>query len=166
MKFFTFVSELNERGDGVMPDLATVARHWIQCPQCRKSKNWFAQLLTRLVPEDTQSLEALNRRLHVWLQSEYHHAPHRGLKGLTPLEQWAQTAAEVRFPETGLDLDELFLFETTRKVQKDRTVSLNGTLYEVDAALVGERITLRYDPAAPANRPIQIWHDHRQIQLA
>ncbi len=125
-----------------------------------------AQLLTRLASEDTQSLEALNRRLHVWLQSEYHHSPHRGLEGQTPLEQWAQTAAEVRFPETGLDLDELFLFETTRKVQKDRTVSLNGTLYEVDAALVGERITLRYDPAAPASRPIQVWHDHRQIQLA
>ncbi|MCP4901724.1 MAG: transposase [bacterium] len=124
------------------------------------------QLLTRLTPEDTQSLEALNRRLHVWLQSEYHHSPHRGLEGQTPLERWAQTAAEVRFPETGLDLDELFLFETTRKVQKDRTVSLNGTLYEVDAALVGERVTLRYDPAAPASRPIQVWHDSRQIQLA
>jgi putative transposase len=51
-------------------------------------------------------------------------------------------------------------------VQKDRTVSLNGTLYEVDAALVGERITLRYDPAAPPSRPIQVWHDSRQIQLA
>ncbi len=125
-----------------------------------------AQLLTRLVPEDTQSLEALNRRLHVWLQSEYHHSPHRGLDGQTPLERWALTADEVRFPETGLDLDELFLFETTRKVQKDRTVSLNGTLYEVDAALVGERVTLRYDPAAPTNRPIQVWHDSRQIQLA
>jgi len=125
-----------------------------------------AQLLTHLAPEDTQSLEALNRRLHVWLQSEYHHSPHRGLEGQTPLERWAQTAQEVRFPETGLDLDELFLFETTRKVQKDRTVSLNGTLYEVDAALVGERITLRYDPAAPTSRPIQVWHDNRQIQLA
>jgi len=124
------------------------------------------QLLTRLTPKDTQSLEALNRRLHVWLQSEYHHSPHRGLEGQTPLERWAQTAAEVRFPETGLDLDELFLFETTRKVQKDRTISLNGTLFEVDAALVGERVTLRYDPAAPASRPIQVWHDSRQIQLA
>jgi transposase InsO family protein len=124
------------------------------------------QLLTRLAPEDTQSLEALNRRLHVWLQSEYHHSPHRGLEGQTPLERWAQTAAEVRFPETGLDLDELFLFETTRKVQKDRTISLNGTLFEVDAALVGERVTLRYDPAAPTSRPIQVWHDSRQIQLA
>jgi putative transposase len=39
------------------------------------------------------------------------------------------------------------LFEAKRKVQKDRTVSLNGMLYEVDASLVGETVTLRYDPS-------------------
>jgi putative transposase len=70
-----------------------------------------ASLLTRLCPEDTASLEALNRRLHQWLEGEYHHTPHRGLEGRTPLEQWAETAGQVRFPEPGLDLDELFLFE-------------------------------------------------------
>ena len=125
-----------------------------------------AQLLTTLAPEDTASLETLNRRLWAWVEGEYHHSPHRGLEGHTPLEHWAQTAGEVRFPEPELDLDDLFLFETTRKVQKDRTVSLNGTIYEVDAALVGERVTLRYDPSAPAGRPIQVWHQDQQIQLA
>jgi len=125
-----------------------------------------AQLLTRLTPEDTASLEALNRRLWSWVEGEYHHTPHRGLDGQTPLERWAQTAAQVRFPEPGLDLDDLFLFETTRKVQKDRTVSLNGTLYEVDAALVGERVTLRYDPSAPVGRPVQVRHQDQPIQLA
>ena len=98
-----------------------------------------AQLLTRLSPQDTASLEALNRRLWGWVEGEYHHSPHRGLDGLTPLERWAQTAQQVRFPEPELDLDALFLFEAIRKVAKDRTVSLNGTLYEVDAALIGER---------------------------
>ena len=125
-----------------------------------------AQLLTRVTPEDTASLEALNRRLWGWVEGEYHQSPHRGLDADTPLERWAQTAGEVRFPEPGLDLDELFLFEITRKVQTDRTVSLNGTLYEVDASLVRERVTLRYDPAAPTGRPIQVWHEGRQIQLA
>jgi len=125
-----------------------------------------AQLLTRLTPEDTGNLEALNRRLHVWLEAEYHHSPHRGLDGQTPLERWAHSAEAVRFPEPTLDLDDLFLFETTRKVAKDRTVSLNGTLYEVDAALVGERVTLRYDPSAPAGRPVQVCHADQQVQLA
>ncbi len=140
-------------------------------PQGRgKIERWFktvrAQLLTRLTPEDVASLEALNRRLQIWVQGEYHHAPHRGLDGRTPLEQWAQTGGEVRFPEPNLDLDDLFLFETQRKVQKDRTVSLHGVVYEVDAVLVGEKVTLRYDPSAPTGRAIQVWHEGKTIELA
>jgi len=135
-----------------------------------KIERWFktvrAQLLTRLSAEDTASLEALNRRLAVWLEGEYHHSPHRGLDDATPLEQWAQTGAGVRFPEPGLELADVFLFEAERKVQKDRTVSLNGVVYEVDAALVGETVTLRFDPGAPPERPVQVCHAGKLIELA
>lgn len=135
-----------------------------------KIERWFktvrAQLLTRLTPEDVASLEALNRRLQQWMEGEYHHAPHRGLDGRTPLEQWALCGDEVRYLEPDLDLDDLFLFETQRKVQKDRTVSLHGVVYEVDAVLVGQKITLRYDPSAPSGRAIQVWHEGKAIELA
>jgi putative transposase len=135
-----------------------------------KIERWFktvrAQLLTRLTEDDTRSLEALNRRLHAWVEGEYHHAPHRGLAGKTPLEQWALTGEAVRFPEPGLDLDDLFLFEASRKVQQDRTVSLNGVVYEVDAALLGEKVTLRFDPGAAPERPVQVWHKGKRIELA
>jgi putative transposase len=63
------------------------------------------------------------------------------------------TGKAVRFPEPGWTLADVFLFEAERKVQKDRTVSLNGVVYEVDAALVGEKVTLRFDPGAPPERP-------------
>ncbi|MFZ0791223.1 MAG: DDE-type integrase/transposase/recombinase [Chromatiaceae bacterium] len=129
-------------------------------------KTLRAQLLTRLSGEDTASLTALNRRLAGWIEGEYHHSPHRGLDGRTPLEQWAQTGEGVRFPEPTVDLAELFLFEAKRKVQKDRTVSLNGVVYEVDAALVGETVTLRFDPAAPPQRPLQVCHQGRLSGLA
>jgi transposase InsO family protein len=135
-----------------------------------KIERWFktlrAQLLTRLGAADLHSLEALNRRLAGWIEGEYHHTPHHGLDGETPLERWAQSAEQVRLPEPGLDLDDLFLFEAKRKVNKDRTVSLAGILYEVEAALVGAKVILRYDPLAPAGRAIQVWHEGRQIQLA
>jgi hypothetical protein len=72
----------------------------------------------------------------------------------------------VHFPEPGLDLDDLFLFEARRKVQKDRTVSLNGVVYEVDAALVGEKVTLRFDPAAAPERPVQVCHQGQFVELA
>jgi len=135
-----------------------------------KIERWFktlrAQLLTRLGPQDTANLAALNRRLWAWVEGEYHHTPHRGLAGATPLEQWAQHGEAVRFPEPGLDLEDLFLFEAQRKVQKDRTVSLNGVLYEVDAALVGEKVTLRFDPGAAPERPVQVCHQGKRIELA
>ena len=72
----------------------------------------------------------------------------------------------MRFPDPGLDLDDLFLFEAQRKVQKDRNDSLNGVVYEVDAALVGEKVTLRFDPGAPPERPIQVCHDGKRIESA
>lgn len=132
-----------------------------------KLERWFrtvrAQLLATLAAEDTASLEALNRRLWAYVEGEYHQAPHRSLEGDTPLERWARAGAGVRFPEAGPELEALFLFEANRRVQRDRTVSLAGVVYEVDAALVGEKVTLRYDPAAPPGRPIELWHQGHRL---
>ena len=115
-----------------------------------------AALLTQLTGADTVSLDALNRRLWGFIEGEYHHTPHRGLDGKTPLEQWALVGDPVRFPDAGLN--ELFLFEAKRRVMNDRTVSLNGRIYEVDAILVGQTVILRYDPAVPPTRPLAVVH--------
>ena len=42
---------------------------------------------------------------------------------------------------------------------KDRTLSLHGRLYEADAILVGEIVTVRHDPSAPPTRPVQLVHN-------
>ncbi|BAP87469.1 Mu transposase/integrase [Burkholderiales bacterium GJ-E10] len=135
-----------------------------------KQERWFrtvrSQLLSRLSAEDTASLDALNRRLWAWVEGEYHRTPHRGLDGQTPLERWAQCAEHLRAPDPRLDLDDLFLFEAKRRVHRDRTVSLNGTVFEVDASLVNETVTLRFDPAAPAGRGIEVWHNSVFIHRA
>ena len=115
--------------------------------------------LSRLDAADRDTLESLNRSLWAWIEGEYHHTPHRGLEGRTPLEQWALVSAGVRYPDATLDLDDIFLFEARRRVHKDRTVSLNGRVYEVDALLVGHKVTLRYDPEAPPGRPLDVVHD-------
>lgn len=131
-----------------------------------KQERWFrtvrAQFLTRLSPADTESLDALNRSLWTWIEAEYHRTPHRGLEhDRTPLDQWALCADQVRLLDPHLELDSLFLFETRRRVQRDRTVSLNGQVFEVDATLVGETVTVRFDPAAPAVRGIEVWHQEK-----
>ena len=46
------------------------------------------------------------------------------------------------------------------------TVSLNGTLFEVDAALVGHTVTLRYDPSVPPARGVDVWHDEQFVARA
>ena len=49
---------------------------------------------------------------------------------------------------------------------KDRTVSLHGHLYEADPALVGQTVTLRYDPNAPPSRPLEVVHDASSAGVA
>ena len=124
-----------------------------------------AQLISRLADQDTANLAALNRRLAGWIEGEYHHCPHRGLDQQTPLERWATVADGLRYPDAGMDLDELFLFEDQRTVQNDRTVSLHGRVFEVDAALTGQRVTLRYDPSRP-DAPVQVVHQGQPIGQA
>jgi hypothetical protein len=123
------------------------------------------QFLPLLGTEDTASLEALNRRLWAWIEGEYHQRPHKGLGGETPLDRWALASDEVRLPEPGLDIAALFLFEEKRKVARDRTVSLRGVVYEVDAMLVGQTVTLRFDPTR-TGRPVEVWHAGRKVGTA
>jgi transposase InsO family protein len=133
-------------------------------PQSKgKQERWFRtvrmQLLTRLTDGDTSSLEALNRKLWGYVEGEYHQSPHRGLDEETPLDRWAKRADEVKYLDGKVDLDDFFLTEARRKVAKDRTVSLGGLVYEADASLVGETVTLRYEAGSTAPRSVQVWHN-------
>ena len=125
-----------------------------------------ATWLAHLSAEATESLQTLNRPLWAWVEGEHHRSPHRGLNGRTPLDQGALAGHDVRYPDPGTDLDDLFLFEAKRQVMKDRTVSLNARLYEADAGRVGEPVTLRYDPHAPPARPIEVVHDAKAAGAA
>ena len=134
-----------------------------------KQERWFRtvrmQLLPSLSKADLQSLSALNRRLWAWVEGEYHQSPHQGLDGMTPLDRWAMAAGDVRLAAASDDLQELFLFEEKRKVQKDRTVSLHGIVYEVDATLVSETVTLRFDPSRPGS-PVDVIFKGKAVQKA
>jgi transposase InsO family protein len=134
-----------------------------------KMERWFRttrmQLLPLLTPEQLVSLETLNRALSAWIEGEYHHAPHRGLGDESPADKWARSSEGVRMP--GADLGDHFLAEQKRNVRADRTVTLDGVAFEVDAALVGERVTLRFDPARkPDKRSVEVWHQGRRIEIA
>ena len=125
-----------------------------------------AQFLPTLGPDGTRSLAELNARWGAWVEGEYHQTPHRGLDGRTPLDQWALAAENLRRVDPELDLDRLFRFRYERRVNKDRTVRLHNLLYEVDAALVGEKVDLLQDPALPPQRPLLVLHHGRDAGQA
>lgn len=133
-----------------------------------KIERWFRtirlQFLPLLTTKDMRSLEALNSALWAYVETEYHNSTHRILDE-PPIDRWAKVGQKVRFPEVGADLDDLFLFETRRKVQKDRTVSLNGVVYEIDASLVGETVVLRYNPADQGDS-VEVCHNGQFMQTA
>jgi putative transposase len=134
-----------------------------------KMERWFRtvrmQYLAALAPEHKTSLDAMNRALAAWVEGEYHHAPHRGLGDESPADKWARTSAGVRMPDA--NVGEHFLAEQKRRVQKDRTITLDGVAFEVDAALVGERVLLRYDAGKPRDkRVVEVWHQGRRVEVA
>lgn len=105
--------------------------------------------LRPLDEESIKSMEDLNARFHTWLESEYHRSPHRGLVGSTPLEAWLAKAKHIITIDPTVDLDDIFFHEITRKVHKDSTITVNGTLYEVPSILIGRTVKLRFDPRIP-----------------
>lgn len=133
-----------------------------------KIERWFRTIRQQFIPmlndHHKASLANLNQALWAYVEGEYHHNIHRML-GESPLDRWAGCAGRVRYPEPGLDLEEVFLLEDKRKVHKDRTISLHGKVYEADAALVGETVILRYDPAS-LGQPIQVWFKNNRYDDA
>lgn len=110
------------------------------------------QFFRTLDPETISSLADLSVRFRSWVEAEYHRSPHRGLGGATPLDRRLEKASRIIAFDPTIDLDSAFMHEVTRKVYRDSTFTLHGVLYEVPSSLIGERITLRYDPSIPAER--------------
>ena len=99
----------------------------------------------RLPGQAPASLAELNARLADWLQSVYHVRGHEGI-GMSPNERFAQGSRQVRALDPQLDLERLFYAQLLRVVRKDGTVRLDNQLYEVDLALRGLEVRLRFDP--------------------
>jgi len=117
----------------------------------------------RLPGQQVSSLEELNRRLADWLQTVYHVRHHEGI-GMSPTERFARGSAQVRTLDPHLDLEQLFYAEAFRLVRKDGTVRIDNHLYEVDLALRGLEVRLRFDPWTLAR--VQVDYHGQRFGLA
>ncbi len=116
-------------------------------PQGRgKIERFFRTLRQEVLVElDTHpqlGLTELERVLQAWVERVYHRRVHSETKA-TPLDRFS--AFTPRYP-TAAELREAFLWSETRLVTKTAMVSLLGNRYEVDQALRGRRVDLRFDP--------------------
>ncbi len=134
-----------------------IAHSTVRRPQGRGKKERFfrtvrEQFLRPLDPESIRGLGDLNTRFRSRLESEYHRSPHRGLKGKAPLDAWLEKSRYIVHMDPSIDLEQAFLHEQSRKVYKDSTLTLEGTLYEVPSCLIGKKVKLLYDPQMPVKR--------------
>ncbi len=93
--------------------------------------------------DDGVELADLNRLFSAWVEVVYHRRVHSET-AQTPLGRFE--AAGVPVLATPALLREAFLWSEARTVTKTATVSLHANQYEVDAALIGKKIELIFDP--------------------
>ena len=111
--------------------------------------------------DDGVELTELNRRFSAWLEVVYHRRVHSET-GQTPLARFDAAGAPT-LPTPAL-LREAFLWSQERTVTKTATVSLYGNQYEVDAALVGRKVELIFDPFDLTR--IEVRYQHRPFGTA
>lgn len=123
------------------------------------------QFLVEVDEADITDLATLNRLFTAWVESVYHRTAHSET-GQAPLERWMAGAP---FPQpTPSQLREAFRWSEYRTVTKTATVSLLGNTYNTDAALVGRKVELVFDPFDMTeievrfnNRPFDLATPHR-----
>ena len=100
-----------------------------------------------MVIDAPRKLDDLNRKFWKWGEESYNLKHHSGIE-TTPVERWMRSAHKVRLLNIGAE-NEIFYFETTRKVKKDGTISLDSKSYETSWVLAGKKVTVRYNPFFP-----------------
>jgi transposase InsO family protein len=112
------------------------------------------QFLANLDPKHALSLEELNDRLWIWIESVYHRSQHSAL-GSTPLARWQRDIEQIRQLPPATDLRRLFFHRLDRLVRRDSTFLLHNRFYEAPPHLAGQRVEVRFDPLDAAE--VEIW---------
>lgn len=110
----------------------------------RVFKTIRSQLLS--VVDEGVSLKELNQALWDWVDNDYHQRIHSSTKE-APLARYLKHIHLIR--EAPKDMEDYFRKRITRRVHKDRTVSLNSRLFEAPTGLIGKIVTLLFHEHDP-----------------
>ncbi len=101
------------------------------------------------VLQEGMTLEELNEAFSLWLKDDYHNKLHTGIEE-RPIDRYNASVGRVLIRRlTREELDEIFLIRHERVVNHDATVSFKGSLYEVPAAYIRQRIEIRHPVDTP-----------------
>jgi putative transposase len=106
-------------------------------------------------------LARLNELFAGWVETVYHARVHSET-GQPPLQRFLAAGPPVL--PTAQMLHEAFLWSHQRVVTKTATISLHGNRYEVDAALVGRKVEVVFDPFDLAT--LEIRYQGRSMGIA
>ena len=109
------------------------------------------------------SLEMLNLKLSLWIQSVYHQRVHSSTDH-SPELRYQQAASTLRHLAPGLEIDPLFYLHLNRTVRKNGIIRLDSDLYEVPLSLRALKVQLRLDPFRRAR--IEVWYQGKFMGLA
>lgn len=99
-----------------------------------------------------ETLLEINHAFHHWLNEVYHQRIHSST-GQTPFARFTAKMECLRpAPE---DLTDHFRKAARRKVAKDRTISLDGRIFEAPVALIGKQVTVLYHPEEPEHAEVR-----------
>jgi hypothetical protein len=117
-------------------------------PQGRgKIERWFGTVRTRfLAVNKAATLPDLNAAFETWLTEDYQSKVH-GATGQSPLDRFTSKMNCLRTAPA--NLKDYFRKVVRRTVNKDRTVTIDGRLYEAPVALVAKRVELLYHQGDP-----------------
>jgi putative transposase len=126
-----------------------------------KIERFFRNVRSACLPEaDTSSLERLNRSFRQWLDDCYHQSKHSAT-GMTPFQRFTRNIACIR--KAPQNLKDHFRKAVYRSVAKDRTITLDGRLFEAPVPLIGKRVLLLYHEHEPGQ--VEVFWDQKSYGL-
>lgn len=117
-------------------------------PQGRgKIERFFRTIRSQFLPGfKGYTLKDLNEAIDLWLNDVYHQRIHTAT-GQTPFHRFTSHMECLRAAPK--NLRDHFRIHARRRVAKDRTITLNGRLYEAPVALIGKQVILLYHEHQP-----------------
>ncbi|VEN74065.1 conserved hypothetical protein [Candidatus Desulfarcum epimagneticum] len=112
-----------------------------------KIERWFKTVRSGFLPDfQGDTINDINSALTRWIGTQYHPKKH-GATGQSPFERF--TAHMECLRAAPANLKDHFRITARRRVAKDRTITLNGRLYEGPVALIGKNVELCFHPDEP-----------------